>query len=78
MLGKKIGDIEHCAAVRGVGWHLRGYVAAAYLRGLWGKNTGMFGGIILARKNSAKNKRIFFSRAFKERGHCSKTIHCRA
>ena len=55
--------------IRGVGWHLRGYVAAAaYLRGLWGKNTGMFGGMILPRKNSAKNKRFFFSRAFKEVG----------
>ena len=47
---KKIGDIEHCAADRGVGWHLRGYVAAAYLRGLWGKNTGMFGGMIFAKE----------------------------
>ena len=69
MLGKKIGDIEHCAADRGVGWHLRGYVAAAaYLRGLWGKNTGMFGGIILPRKNSAKNKRFFFHVRLKKSG----------
>ena len=60
MLGKKIGDIEHCAADRGVGWHLRGYVAAAaYLRGLWGKNTGMFGGIILPRKIQRKINNFF-------------------
>ena len=76
MLEKK-GDIEHCAADRGVGWHLRGYVAAAYLRGLWGKNTGMFGGIILPRKNSAKNKQFFYLR-LKKSGALQLTIHRRA
>ena len=58
---KKMAISNIVLLIRGVGWHLRGYVAAAaYLRGLWGKNTGMFGGIILPRKNSAKNKRFFF------------------